>query len=141
MMGGVSGNAGLFASAYDLAKLMQLYLSRGHYGGEQLIPAMALDTFTARHFADEGNHRGLGFDKPALVYDPASSSVAEAASAASFGHAGYTGTFAWADPEEELLFLFLSNRVYPTRANRGLYIRGIRPRIHTVLYEAIREGE
>ena len=96
-----------------------------------------MKTFTACQYCEEGNHRGLGFDKPLIEYDPKSSSVAEAASAASFGHSGYTGTFAWADPEKELLFIFLSNRVYPTRLNRKLYQLNIRPRIHKVLYEAI----
>ncbi|WP_367391584.1 serine hydrolase domain-containing protein [Lewinella sp. LCG006] len=139
MMGGVSANAGLFANAYDLAKIMQMYLDGGSYAGQRFIEQSALDTFTNRHFAAEGNHRGLGFDKPLLAYDAEKSSVAEAASNASFGHAGYTGTFVWADPETKLLFIFLSNRVYPTRKNRGLYTGNIRPRIHTAIYQSLRE--
>lgn len=141
MMGGRSANAGLFANAYDLAKIMQLYLNGGNYGGEHYFTPAAMDTFTMRHYADQGNRRGLGFDKPLLAYDPLQSSVAEAASAASFGHSGYTGTFSWADPEEELLFLFLSNRVYPSRNNRGIYTRNIRPRIHSAIYQAILSPE
>lgn len=137
MMGGVSANAGLFASANDLAKLMQLYLYGGAYGGEQLIPAEAVAEFTRCQYCDEGNRRGLGFDKPLIEYDPASSSVAKAASPRSFGHSGYTGTFTWADPESGVLFIFMSNRVYPTRANRGIYTRNIRPRIHTAIYQAM----
>ena len=137
MMGGLSANAGLFANAYDLAKIMQLYLNGGTYGGQQFFSASAIDTFTQRHYAAEGNRRGLGFDKPLLEYDEASSSVAEAASDSSFGHSGYTGTFTWADPEHDLLFIFLSNRVYPSRKNRGIYIRNIRPRIHSAIYEAL----
>ena len=137
MMGGLSANAGLFANAYDLAKIMQLYLNGGTYAGQQFFSASAMDTFTQRHYAAEGNRRGLGFDKPLLEYDAASSSVAEAASDSSFGHSGYTGTFTWADPEHDLLFIFLSNRVYPSRKNRGIYIRNIRPRIHSAIYEAL----
>ena len=139
MMNGLSANAGLFANAYDLSKIMQLYLNGGSYGGEQYFTQAAIDTFTQRHFADQGNKRGLGFDKPLLEYDPERSSVAEAASQASFGHSGYTGTFVWADPEHDLLFIFLSNRVYPSRNNRGIYTRNIRPRIHTAIYEAMGE--
>ena len=116
---------------------MQLYLTGGTYGGQQFFSASAMDTFTQRHYATEGNRRGLGFDKPLLEYDAASSSVAEAASDSSFGHSGYTGTFTWADPEHDLLFIFLSNRVYPSRKNRGIYIRNIRPRIHSAIYEAL----
>ena len=139
MMGGFSANAGLFANSYDLAKIMQLYLNGGTYGGQRYFSAEAMKTFTSRHYADQDNRRGLGFDKPLLAYNPQQSSVAEAASAASFGHSGYTGTFTWADPEEDLLFIFLSNRVYPSRKNRGIYTRNIRPRIHTAIYQAILE--
>lgn len=137
MMNGLSANAGLFSSAYDLAKLMQMYLNGGTYGDQRYLTQTALDTFTTRHYAADDNHRGLGFDKPLLEYDANKSSVAKAASDSSFGHAGYTGTFVWADPEQELLFIFLSNRVYPSRSNRGIYTRNIRPRIHTVIYEAL----
>ncbi len=137
MMAGVSANAGLFASTNDLAKLMQLYLNGGYYGGQQLIAEEAVAEFTRCQYCEEGNRRGLGFDKPLIEYDPAASAVAEAASPASFGHSGYTGTFTWADPDSGLLFIFMSNRVYPTRANRGIYIRNIRPRIHTAIYQAM----
>ncbi len=138
MMGGLSSNAGLFSSANDLAKLFQMYLNGGEYGGERYIAAESVKEFTRCQYCDDNNRRGLGFDKPLIDYNKASSSVAEAASAASFGHSGYTGTFAWADPEAELLFIFMSNRVYPTRLNRKLYTLGIRPRIHTAIYEAIK---
>lgn len=139
MMGGVSSNAGLFGSANDLAKLFQMYLNEGQYGGEQLINAKALQEFTRCQYCGEGNRRGLGFDKPMIEYEKSASSVAEQASAASFGHSGYTGTFVWADPETDLLYIFFSNRVYPTRNNRKIYQMNIRPRIHTVLYESLEE--
>lgn len=137
MMGGVSCNAGLFANAYDLAKLQQMYLNFGRYGGKQYISSSSVKEFTRYQYADQDNRRGLGFDKPLLKYDAQASSVAQAASANSFGHAGYTGTFTWADPDKELLFIFLSNRVYPSRTNRGTYIHNIRPRIHTAIYQAL----
>lgn len=139
MMNGVSSNAGLFASANDLAKLWQMYMNQGSYGGRQFVAAKAVDEFTRCQYCEEGNRRGLGFDRPLIEYEKEASSIAEAASEQSFGHSGYTGTFVWADPEEELLFIFFSNRVYPTRLNRKLYTLGIRPRLHAVLYEAIKD--
>ena len=137
MMDGVSSNAGLFGSANDLAKLFQLYMNYGSYGGEQLIAKEAVQEFIRCQYCEEGNRRGLGFDKPLIEYDPKSSSVAEAASPLSFGHSGYTGTFAWADPEHKILYIFFSNRVHPTRDNPKIYRLNIRPRIHEVIYEAV----
>ena len=139
MMGGVSGNAGLFASANDLAKLMTMYMNFGAYAGEQYIAEESAREFTRCQYCETGNRRGLGFDKPLIEYDPKDSSVAEAASPDSFGHSGYTGTFTWADPKNGLLYVFMSNRVYPTRDNPKIYRLNIRPRIHEVLYEAVRE--
>jgi CubicO group peptidase (beta-lactamase class C family) len=138
MMGGVSANAGLFSNANDLAKLMQLYLNEGKYGGQQFIDSESVAEFTRYQYREEGNRRGLGFDKPMLEYEAGKSYVAQEASPQSFGHSGYTGTFTWADPENGLLIVFLSNRVYPTRANRKLYELDIRPRLHRVIYEAVR---
>ena len=139
MMDGVSANAGLFGSANDLAKLMQMYLNMGSFGGERLISRATLEEFTRCQYCEEGNRRGLGFDKPLIEYNPDQSSIAKDASPASFGHSGYTGTFTWADPENDLLFIFFSNRVFPTRNNRKLYEMGIRPRIHQALYDALKK--
>jgi len=139
MMKGVSGNAGVFANANDLAKVWQMYLNGGSYGGEQFIAKETIDEFTRCQFCEEDNRRGLGFDKPPIEYNPDYSSVAEASSPNSFGHSGYTGTFVWADPDNQLLFVFMSNRVYPTRENRKLYSLLIRPRIHTLLYDLLEE--
>lgn len=139
MMDGVSGNAGLFSTANDLAKLFQMYMQWGTYGGEEYINEAALKEFTRCQYCDEGNRRGLGFDKP-LIEDRAKGSTASDASDATFGHSGYTGTYAMADPENGLLMIFMSNRVYPTRNNRKLYQLNIRPGIHQVLYDALREG-
>ncbi len=138
MLSGVSGHAGLFGSANDLAKLLQMYLNGGEYGGRRFIPAAVLEEFTRCTFCSEGNHRALGFDRPMASYDHSRALYASSASKRSFGHSGYTGTFVWADPDNDgLLFIFLSNRVYPTRDNRLLTDLRIRPRIHQVLYETL----
>ena len=137
MMQGVSGNAGLFSSANDLAKLWQMYLNEGNYGGKQYIKNSTIKEFTRCQYCDEDNRRGLGFDKPMIEYDSIKSSVAKAASPASYGHSGYTGAIVWADPENQLMFIFLSNRVYPTRNNRKLYQMNIRPRIHNLMYDLL----
>lgn len=136
MMGGVSGNAGLFGNANDLAKLMQMYLNLGSYGGHEYITHSTFTKFTSCQYCEQGNRRGLGFDKP-LLEDPEKGYVAPSASLRSFGHSGYTGTMVWADPEYDLLFIFLSNRVYPTRENRKLYNMNIRPRLHQAVYDLI----
>ncbi|MGB0525965.1 MAG: glycoside hydrolase family 3 N-terminal domain-containing protein [Flammeovirgaceae bacterium] len=136
MMGGVSGNAGLFSSTIDLAKMMQMYLWMGQYGGERYISEATVKEFTKRHYAHKNNRRGLGFDKP-LLKDKEKGTPALAASEASFGHSGYTGTFTWADPENGLLFIFMSNRVHPTRTNGKIYELNIRPALHNALYELL----
>lgn len=138
MMGGVSANAGLFGTTLDLAKIMQMYLWKGKYGGEQYITPNTIDKFTFAHYANEGNKRGLGFDKPKLE-NRESDSCAEDASMNSFGHAGYTGTFVWVDPDSGILFIFMSNRVNPTRNNRKIYQYNVRPSIHQAIYDAIIE--
>ena len=135
MMKGVSSNAGLFGTTLDLAKLMQMYLWKGQYGGEQLISTNTLDLFTTCHYCNEGNRRGLAFDKPVLE-NKENGSTAIDASMHSFGHSGYTGTFAWADPDTGILFIFMSNRVYPTRLNRKLYQLNVRPAMHQAIYDA-----
>jgi len=138
MLNGISGHAGLFGSANDLAKLMQLYLNKGIYGGERLIEEKAFDEFTRCQFCPE-NYRGIGFDKPLVQYIPGKSTVAKDASPESFGHSGYTGTFVWIDPKEDLIYLFLSNRVYPTRESRAIYDLNIRPRIQQSIYDALKK--
>lgn len=137
MMEGVSANAGLFSSALDLAKLWQMLLNGGTYGGRSYFHESTIREFSRVQFPGNDNHRGLGFDKPLLVYNAQRSSVAEATSPSSFGHSGYTGTFVWADPEHDLLFIFLSNRVHPSRNSRSIYDLNIRPRIMTVVYQHV----
>ncbi len=140
LMGGVSGNAGLFGSALDLAKMMQMYANYGYYNYKQYISKSTLKEFTKIQFPENGNRRGLGFDKPLIGNDTLSISEAYPApevSAESFGHAGFTGTFVWADPKHDLVFIFLSNRVYPSRAHRNIYNLNVRPKVQQVFYQAI----
>lgn len=134
MMNGLSANAGLFGTADDLAKLFQMYLQMGEFGGKRFIAEESLREFTKYQF--EGNRRGLGFDKPVLE-NKENGSVSVLASDSSFGHSGYTGTFVWVDPEKEFIFIFLSNRVYPTRDNRIIYQKNIRPTLNHIFYEAL----
>lgn len=140
MMGGVSGNAGLFATAEDLAKLHQMYLWMGNYGGKEFIKKEIVEEFIRYQYSDEGSRRGLGFDKPLLdnkELDQADAYPAWSASPSSFGHSGYTGTMVWSDPETGLLFVFLSNRVYPTRENSKLYDLNIRSNLLETLLSVI----
>ncbi len=138
MLGGISGNAGLFGTANDLAKLFQMYLWKGEYGGVRYIPAGIIDQFTSVQYPENDNRRGLGFDKPSLNnHERTEDEIYPCKSAGpdSFGHTGYTGTFVWADPENGLLLVFLSNRVHPTRNNHALYDLGIRNSLLQTLYD------
>lgn len=138
MFGGVAGHAGLFSNANDLAKMLQMYLQNGSYGGEQFLKKSTLDIFTSSHFRCEGNRRGLGFDKPiAECNGPACAS----ASAKSYGHQGFTGTVFWVDPEEGLLYIFLSNRIHPDEENKKINKLDIRTNVQQVLYDAIKEAK
>jgi beta-glucosidase-like glycosyl hydrolase/CubicO group peptidase (beta-lactamase class C family) len=136
MLGGVCGHAGLFSNANDLAKLMQLYLNEGHYGGKSYFPSSVMNEFTLRQFPLNENRRGLGFDK-AWVEDNDRSPVCESAGMNSFGHSGFTGTLAWADPDNGLIFVFLSNRIHPSMDNKKLIRLNIRSQIHEFLYKAV----
>ena len=137
MLGGVSGNAGLFANSNDVAKIMQMYLQRGYYGGKSYLKPETLDRFNFRYFEKEGVRRGLAFDKPQL--DPEVMATCGCTSFKSFGHSGYTGTYTFADPETEIVYVFLSNRVYPTRENTTLFKEDIRTKVQGLIYEAIVE--
>ena len=141
MMGGISGNAGLFGTATDLAKMMQMYMQYGKYGGQQILDSVSVREFTRVQFPKNENRRGLGFDKPYI--DNYKNKLKDAypavdASAESFGHSGFTGTFAWADPKNQLLFIFFSNRVYPTRNNSKLFDLNIRPALHQAIYDSLK---
>ncbi|NNF19495.1 MAG: beta-lactamase family protein [Flavobacteriaceae bacterium] len=139
LLGGVSGNAGLFGTAQDLARMMQFYQDFGRFDGEHYLKEETVKEFTRVQFPDNANRRGLGFDKPLLNNSElplAEAYPAPAASAGSFGHSGFTGTFVWADPDNELVFIFLSNRVYPDRKHRMLYELNIRTALHQLFYES-----
>jgi beta-N-acetylhexosaminidase len=134
LMGGVAGHAGLFSDANDLAVVMQMLLNGGMYGGERYLDSSTVNLFAVKSFV-QNNRRGLCFDKPETD-SKKESPVADVCSAKSFGHSGFTGTFAWADPETKLVFIFLSNRVYPSAEDNKLAKSGIRSKIHQMLYEA-----
>ena len=136
MQGGVSGNAGLFSNAGDLAVIFQMLLNHGSYAGRQYLKPNTVSMFTRRQFTQGNNRRGLLFDKPEI--DPSKSSpCAASASPETFGHQGFTGTCVWADPKEELLVIFLSNRVFPDATNDKLVKMNIRTRIQQAAYDAI----
>jgi len=139
LMSGVSGNAGLFSNANDVAKLMQMYLNKGTYAGVNYISEATIEEFTKYQFPENDNRRGLGFDKPSLGERSINGNTAISASDASFGHTGFTGTMVWMDPETKLLYIFLSNRVQPSRNNTLLYKLNTRTNIQQVLYDSILE--
>lgn len=132
MLGGVGGHAGLFANATDLAGLMQLFLNKGMYGNHRYVNENVVDEYTRAQFY--GNRRGCGFDRP-LANGGGSCFVG--ASQLSFGHSGFTGTLVWADPKEEINYVFLSNRVYPDQDNWKIRDMNIRTEIQGVIYEAV----
>jgi beta-N-acetylhexosaminidase len=132
MMGGVAGHAGIFSNAMDLATLMQMNLQKGSYGGQRYLIPETLPLFTQQQF--EKNRRGLGWDKP----EPSGGGpTSDLASVATFGHTGFTGTATWVDPDQNLVYVFLSNRIYPDAANTKLIKGGIRTSVQDVIYEAI----
>ncbi|MGB1216438.1 MAG: serine hydrolase [Saprospiraceae bacterium] len=134
MLGGVSGHAGLFASANDLGIIFQMLLNGGNYGGKQYLQASTVNMFTNRH--PSCTRRGIGFDMKQL--DGAKSqNVCSEASANTFGHLGFTGTAVWVDKDEDLIYIFLSNRTYPSMNNYKLNKLDIRPRIQSAIYDAI----
>lgn len=131
MLDGLSGHAGLFGSANDLMKLVEMYRRKGNYGGKQYLSADVLTEFTRYQFPELGSRRGLGFDKPTFKF---SGNAPRSASASSFGHSGFTGTFTWIDPDYGISYVFLSNRVYPTRNNNKISELNVRTNVVEVLY-------
>lgn len=133
MHGGIAGHAGLFGNAIDLAKLGQMWLQKGAYGGLRYFKAETIELFTSKQY--ETSRRGLGWDKP-VPSDP-NGPTSIYASAKTFGHTGFTGTCVWVDPEFDLVYVFLSNRVYPDMTNNKILNANIRPRIQDVIYQSI----
>ncbi|MDF4220051.1 serine hydrolase [Maribacter sp. M208] len=139
LLGGISGNAGLFGTADDLAIIMQMFLQNGLYACKRYISEKTIKEFTKVQYPDNDNRRGLGFDKPYLknnTFKITNAYPAPEVGASSFGHSGFTGTFVWADPEHQMVYIFLSNRVYPTRENRNIYRLNIRPSVQQIFYQA-----
>lgn len=134
MQGGVGGHAGLFSNANDVAKIMQMYLQDGFYGGKRYFKGRTIKKFNTCYFCDEDVRRGVGFDKPQIKE---SGPTCGCVSRKSFGHSGFTGTYTWADPEEEIVYVFLSNRTYPSQNNNLLVKSGLRTRIQQVIYDSI----
>lgn len=134
MQGGVGGHAGLFSNANDVAKIMQMYLQNGTYGGTKFLDSRTIQKFNKCYFCDKKVRRGVGFDKPQLGD---SGPTCGCVSRKSFGHSGFTGTYTWADPEEEIVYVFLSNRTYPSASNTLLVKTGLRTRIQKAIYESI----
>ena len=142
LLGGISGNAGLFGTANDLAIMMQMFLQKGIYAGKRYISEKTMNEFIRVQYPENDNRRGLGFDKPLIdnnLLPLEESYPAPEVSPESFGHSGFTGTFVWADTKNQLVYIFLSNRVYPTRANRNLYDLHIRSAVQQVFYKAFQK--
>ena len=136
MQGGVGGHAGLFSNANDTAKLMQLYLQKGVYGNKRYFSSHTFDKFNTCHYCDQDNRRGIGFDKPQLEDE---GPTCGCLSMESFGHSGFTGTYAWADPDKEIVYVFLANRTFPKLDTNRLLKENIRTEIQRLIYESIIE--
>jgi CubicO group peptidase (beta-lactamase class C family) len=138
MLGGISGHAGLFSNAGELAVIFQLLLQNGTYGGKKLLNDTTIAAFTRQQFPGSTNRRALGFDRQLLIPSE-NGPVCKGASQQSFGHSGFTGTYVWADPEDNILYIFLSNRVNPDASNVKLSKLNIRTDIHQKIYDIINE--
>ena len=135
MQDGVGGHAGVFSNANDIAKIMQMYLQKGYYGGVRYLKPETIDKFNTCYFCEENVRRGVGFDKPQLGE---SGPTCGCVSMTSFGHSGFTGTYAWADPEAEIIYVFLANRTYPSSKGKNMLLRAdIRTNIQKAIYDAI----
>lgn len=132
--GGVQGNAGVFGNATDIAKICQMWLNGGEYGGERILSEATTNLFTKDK--SPNSNRGLGFDKPNFD-NPSKSPVSPEASPATYGHTGFTGTCFWVDPQEQLIFVFLSNRIDPTRKTPAFWESNIRTTLMSLVYQAI----
>ena len=133
MQGGIGGHAGLFSNSNDVAKIMQMYLQGGYYGGKMFFSNTTINNFNTCYYCNDGNRRGLGFDKPQL---DDSSPTCGCVPMSSFGHSGFTGTYVWADPENKIVYVFLSNRTFPTMENKMLSQYNIRTEVQRVIYES-----
>jgi CubicO group peptidase (beta-lactamase class C family) len=135
MLGGVSGHAGLFSNANDLAKIFQMLLNGGTYGSRQYLQPETVRTFTTRFAVS--TRRGIGFDMKELD-EKQTANMSVLAGKNTFGHLGFTGICVWADPDKNLIFIFLSNRTYPTMENNKLMQGDFRPRLQSIVYRALK---
>lgn len=135
MQGGVAGHAGIFSNATDLLAVLQLFLNKGNYAGQQFIKKEIVEEYTRAQFP--GNRRGAGFDRPTSAN--AKGPTCELASPQSYGHSGFTGTFVWVDPKYDLVYVFLSNRVYPDAENWKILKQGTRTKVQRMIYEIIQQ--
>ena len=135
MLGGVCCHAGLFSDANDLARLGQLLLNGGTYSGQKIFDGSTLSDWTARAYPNTENRRGIGFDKKGLKEDEGTAS--QFASDSSFGHSGFTGTLVWVDPDYDLVYVFLSNRTFPSSENDALITKNVRTEIHSAIMNCI----
>ena len=134
MLGGVAGHAGIFTTANDLAKLLQMYMNKGVYGGERYLSDSILTKFTSCPFYPY-NHRGISFDKPGIHHTVGP--VCYCVPPSSYGHTGFTGTIVWMDPDNQILYIFLSNRVNPDAENTKINKISLRQSIHQTIYNAL----
>ena len=130
LMGGIGGNAGMFSTTNDLVKLCQMLLNKGYYHNERYFKAETVEKFTS---AQENSSRGLGFNKRTIT--TTGYGMADSSSIMTYGHTGFTGTCFWIDPDEDLVYIFLSNRVHP-KVNNRIYEYGIRKSIHNSAYSS-----
>lgn len=137
MLDGVSGHAGLFGNANDLLKLMQMYLQKGSYGGIQFIKPEVIEESTRYQFPELKNRRAIAFDK--IDFNPKVANGPTLATPESYGHSGFTGTFVWVDPKYNFAYVFLSNRVYPTRDNTKISSLNIRTAIGDEIYKIVKQ--
>ena len=139
MLGGVGGHAGVFSNAGNLAGIMQMLLNKGLYGGERYLSKEVIEEYTACQYCEgdieDEKRRGAGFDKPVMGDGPGP--TCKCVSFDSFGHSGFTGTLAWADPQEDIVYIFLSNRVYPSAENNKLARYDIRTNIQSEIYKVL----
>lgn len=133
LQGGISGHAGLFGTAGDIVKILQMNLQKGQFGGRRFMLPGTVPLYVRN--ASDRSHRGLGWDKP----DPSgnSSYISPQASVRSFGHTGFTGNVVWVDPDYDLVFVFLSNRVHPSAGNTIINSQKIRRQIHEAIYKSM----
>ena len=134
LQGNIGGHAGLFSNANDVAKMMQMYLQNGYYGGKRFFSKKTMSDFNTCYYCDENVRRGVGFDKPQLS---GGGPTCGCVSRKSFGHSGFTGTYTWADPASQVVYVFLSNRTFPTPENRKLITSDLRTHIQRVIEDSL----